>query len=61
MSWQLAIAVLVPIIGGYELDKLLKSSPAFTIVGLVLAMILCAAVVSRALRTFTPTENGGGK
>jgi F0F1-type ATP synthase assembly protein I len=61
MSWQMAIAVLVPILGGYELDKSLKSSPAFTIVGLVIAMILCALVVGRALKASTPPQDGGSK
>ncbi len=38
ISWQLAIVVLVPIIGGYELDKHLNDTPVFTIIGFVLAM-----------------------
>jgi F0F1-type ATP synthase assembly protein I len=38
MSWRLAFAVLVPIIGGYELDKHLGSTPALTITGFLLAM-----------------------
>ncbi|HUD06129.1 MAG TPA: AtpZ/AtpI family protein [Candidatus Saccharimonadales bacterium] len=38
MSWQLAIVVLVPIIGGYELDQHLKTSPYLTILGFALAI-----------------------
>lgn len=38
MSWRLAIAVLVPIIGGFELDKHLNTAPALTIIGFLLAM-----------------------
>jgi F0F1-type ATP synthase assembly protein I len=38
MSWRLAIAVLVPIIGGYELDQRLHTTPLLTILGFVLAM-----------------------
>jgi len=38
MSWRLAIAVLVPIIGGYELDKHLNTAPGLTIIGFLLAM-----------------------
>lgn len=38
MSWRLAIAVLVPIIGGFELDKHLGTAPALTIIGFLLAM-----------------------
>ncbi len=45
MSWQLAIVVLVPIIGGYELDKKLHMTPILTIVGFILAMIGMGLVV----------------
>ncbi|MGH7157017.1 MAG: AtpZ/AtpI family protein [Candidatus Saccharimonadales bacterium] len=38
MSWRLAIAVLVPVIGGFELDKHLNTTPALTIIGFLLAM-----------------------
>ncbi len=61
MSWQLAIGVLVPIIGGYELDKTLKTTPLLTILGLIIAMILCAVVVSKALKAFTLPAKGGKK
>ncbi|HEX5447733.1 MAG TPA: AtpZ/AtpI family protein [Candidatus Saccharimonadales bacterium] len=37
MSWRLAIAVLVPIIGGHYLDEALNSSPWLTIIGFVVA------------------------
>ena len=39
MSWRLAVVILVPVIAGAELDKHFKTSPAWLIVGLVLAMI----------------------
>jgi len=38
MSWRLAIAILVPIIGGAELDRHLKTSPVLLIAGFILAM-----------------------
>lgn len=50
MSWQLAIVVLIPIIGGYELDAHLKSSPVFLIVGLVAALGGSIAVIFLAFR-----------
>lgn len=50
MSWRLAIVVLVPIIGGYELDKRLDMTPLLTIVGFILAMIGMALVCWRTLR-----------
>ena len=61
MSWQLAIAVLVPIIGGYEIDKALGSTPAFTVLGLIVTMALCTLVMSRVLKPFMPGNNGGKK
>lgn len=56
MSWQLAIVVLVPIIGGFELDKKLDTLPALTVVGFVLAMTGMALVVWRQLQLFSPVD-----
>ena len=50
MSWRLAFVVLVPIIGGFELDKKLNTSPALTIVGFALAMIGLGLVLWRTLQ-----------
>jgi F0F1-type ATP synthase assembly protein I len=61
MSWKLAIAVLVPIVGGYELDKHLGTTPVFTILGLVLTMVLCSIVMSKTLKPYMPDNNGGKK
>jgi F0F1-type ATP synthase assembly protein I len=63
MSWQLAIVVLVPVIGGYELDKAINSTPVATIIGLFIAMFGAAAVLRRQLQKFgpmptTPTTKG---
>lgn len=63
MSWQLAIVVLVPIIGGFELDKKLDTLPALTIVGFIIAMAGMAAVVWRQLQLYappTPHNHHGG-
>lgn len=51
MSWQLAIVVLVPILGGYHLDKALGISPLLTLVGFFVAMVGTALVVWRQLQT----------
>lgn len=53
MSWQLAIVVLVPIIGGFKLDQHLNSSPLWTIVGFVIAMLGTFAIMYRALHEFS--------
>jgi F0F1-type ATP synthase assembly protein I len=56
MSWQLAIVVLVPIIGGFELDKKLNMLPLLTITGFVLAMVGMGLVVWRQMQLFSPTR-----
>lgn len=50
MSWQLAIVVLVPIIGGAELDKHLGTGYALTMVGLLVAIVASSVVVWRSLQ-----------
>jgi F0F1-type ATP synthase assembly protein I len=50
MSWRLAVAVLVPIIGGFELDKKLDTTPLLTIVGFLLAMGGMALVMWQTLQ-----------
>lgn len=49
MSWRLAITVLIPIIGGFELDKHLGITPALTAVGFVIAMIGVFMILRRTL------------
>jgi hypothetical protein len=50
MSWQLAIVVLLPLIGGYELDQHFKSTPAWTAVGSVVAVCGVVAVLINTVR-----------
>ncbi len=50
MSWRLAIAVLVPIIGGFELDRHLHTLPLLTILGFVFAMAGMALVLQQTLK-----------
>lgn len=57
MSWQLAIVVLVPIIGGFKLDQHYQTLPLWTIVGFILAMIGMAIIVWRQVQLFTPKVN----
>lgn len=51
MSWQLAIIVLVPILGGYKLDQSTGSTPLWTLVGLTVALSGSIFVVRKALAT----------
>ncbi|MEO8105167.1 MAG: AtpZ/AtpI family protein [Candidatus Saccharibacteria bacterium] len=52
MSWQLAVVVIAPIVGGYKLDTWAHSSPLWTLVGLVVAMGGMILVVRRTLSDF---------
>lgn len=45
LSWRLALTVLIPLIGGIQLDKKFDSSPSYTITGFMLAVVFgCIAV-----------------
>lgn len=50
MSWQLAAAVLIPILAGVALDKKLGSSPLFLFAGLALAVLGSVAVMWRTMQ-----------
>lgn len=54
MSWQLAVVVLVPILGGYQLDTTFDLSPLLTLVGFFIAMVGTALVVWRQLQALPP-------
>ena len=51
MSWRLAAVVLVPIIGGYELDSHLGTTPLITVVGFIIAMVGAGLVMWRTVQT----------
>ena len=55
MSWRLAIVVLMPIIGGFELDTRLDTTPFLTIVGFFLAMGGMTLVLWRMLQSLSST------
>jgi F0F1-type ATP synthase assembly protein I len=55
MSWQLAVVVLVPIIGGYKLDQHFNSSPVWVIIGFLVAMAGFFMVIHRALKELNST------
>lgn len=54
MSWQLAIVVLIPIVGGFKIDEHFNSLPVGTIIGFILAMIGMGIVVWRQLQLLAP-------
>jgi F0F1-type ATP synthase assembly protein I len=49
MGWQLAVAVIVPIVGGFEIDQRYHTSPIWEIVGFVLAALGFVVVIRRQL------------
>lgn len=51
MSWKLAIVVLVPIIGGYEIDTHTGLTPLVTIVGFLLAIVGTGFVMWQTLQS----------
>lgn len=55
MSWQLALVVLVPLLGGFKLDQHLHSLPLWTGLGFAVAMVGMVLVVRRQLQLFDPT------
>ena len=50
MSWQLAVVVVVPIVGGHLLDLRQKTDPLFTLIGLVIAIAGVCLVLWRTVR-----------
>jgi F0F1-type ATP synthase assembly protein I len=50
MSWRLAIAVLVPVIGGAELDKKLNTSPRYVFIGLGIALVASIFVLWKTMQ-----------
>lgn len=51
MGWQLAVVVLVPVIGGVELDKVFGTSPVLLLIGLAVALLASTVVMWRMMQT----------
>jgi uncharacterized membrane protein YjfL (UPF0719 family) len=60
MGWQLAIVVVVPIVGGYELDQHLHQSATWEIVGFIVAALGFFGVVRRQLDDFNEMNKQEG-
>lgn len=61
MSWHLAVAVLVPILGGFALDRRLHTQPILTIVGFVLALGGTSAIIWQQYRIISSLPKGHSK
>lgn len=60
MGWQLAIVVVIPIVGGYYLDQKLNLAATWEIVGFIVALLGFVVVVRRQLIDFNETTKQGG-
>ncbi len=49
LSWQLAIIVLLPVIGGYKIDEHFRKTPMFTVIGFVIAIVGVVLVLKQTL------------
>ncbi len=51
MSWQMAIAVLIPTVGGYKLDDYFHTSPKLTLLGLSIAVVASVLIIRNAIKS----------
>jgi F0F1-type ATP synthase assembly protein I len=58
MSWQMAIAVLVPMVGGYYLDQHLHTTPWLTLAGFLIAIILVVLIVRKTIKELPDYTRG---
>ncbi len=50
LSWQLALIVLIPVLGGHFIDDASHKTPLFTVIGLVIAVIGVVMVLKQTLK-----------
>ena len=51
LTWQLLVVVVVPFVGGHFLDERYDTTPVWTLVGLVLALVMAGLVTYRGYQT----------
>ncbi len=50
MTWRMVIVILIPLLLGYLLDKGIHTTPLFTVLGLIIALISMTLVLKRTLK-----------
>lgn len=58
LSWRLAFTVLIPLIGGIQLDKRYDTEPLFTLLGLALAFVFGSAAVWITVKKVNELQSG---
>lgn len=53
MGWRLALTVVIPIVGGVKIDEHFKTSPSFTLLGLMFAAAAGSAAVWATVKQVT--------
>lgn len=61
MSWRLALTVLIPLVGGFELDKALNTQPYLTILGTLAAIAGVGLIMRRTLKVANLQTADSGK
>jgi F0F1-type ATP synthase assembly protein I len=59
MSWQLAIVVIIPLVGGYKIDEHFNTLPVFTLIGLLVAFAGTGMVLYRVVGEAKSRALGG--
>lgn len=50
MTWQLALAVIIPIVGGFWLDRQFDTAPYLTITGFLIAALLVLLILRQVVK-----------
>lgn len=58
MSWQMAIAVLLPVVGGYYLDQHFKLASWFIFGWFIIAIALVVLIVRKTIRNLPEFTKG---
>lgn len=56
MSWQLALTVVIPVVGGVKLDQRFDSAPSLTLAGFFLAAFAACVVVWNTVRDLNNSQ-----
>lgn len=61
MTWQLAVAVLLPLLGGYYLDQYFGTAPWLVVTGSVLAAVGVMGVMMNIVRLANQQTNNSNR